>query len=99
MAYLRIELGTGWVGEEEVRYYHIPAGFDWTESDYKIFEQICLDHAESYGREYSDWCDENCCDPDSDDYWTEYVSSVTDYCCWEIIEDPDMSDGDDYGEW
>lgn len=93
--YMRVVLGTGYCGEESVEYYRLSdqTQTEPTKEDWDRYEEMALNHNESYGREYADWCDEHYVDPDLSDCWDEYVVHCTENGCIEIVEaDPEDED-------
>jgi len=92
---MRVELGTGYCGEDSVEYYKLADQnqTNITQEDWERYEEMALSHNESYGHEFADWCEENYIDPDLADCWNEYVIECCDNGCIEIVEaDPEDED-------
>lgn len=86
--YMRVELGTGYCGEDEVRYYLLrdQEQTELTETDYEMYEELAIGHNESYGHEYADYCDEYDADPETGELWDEYVCHCCECGSYEIVE-------------
>lgn len=97
--YMRVELGTGYCGEDTVEYYRLADQIQTepTNEDWEQYGEMALSHNESYGREFSDWCDDHEIDMEEDngEYWDEYVIHCAEQGCIEIVEG-DPEDEDDH---
>ena len=94
---MRVELGTGYCGEDSVQYYKLADQnqTEPTQQDWERYEEMALSHNESYGHEFADWCEEHDLDPDEDngEYWDEYAIHCAENGGIEIIEaDPEDED-------
>ena len=85
---MRVELGTGYCGEDTVEYYKLANQnqTEPTDGDYERYTEMAISHNESYGHEYADYCDENELDPEDGSYWDEYCLECCEHGCIEIIE-------------
>lgn len=99
--YLRMQLGTGYCGTDEVLYFKLK-NQDQTEltpDDYEQYSEYAVGHNESYGYDYQDWLERNVCVGDEDgEYYDEYVLNCVEAGYIEIVElDPEddnsFSDG------
>jgi len=96
--YMRVELGTGYCGEDSVQYYKLADQnqIEPTQQDWERYQEMALSHNETYGHEFADWCEEHDLDPDEDngEYWDEYCIECCEHGYIEIIE-ADSEDEDD----
>lgn len=74
--YLRMQLGTGYVGTDEVLYFKL-ADQDQTEltdDDYEQYSEYAVDHNESFGYDLQKYVEDNFEDVDEiEEYYDEYV--------------------------
>ncbi len=99
--YMRIELGTGYCGETSVEYYKLAdqTQTELTDKDWEQYQEMALDHNETYGHEFLDYCDKNDLDPDDDSYWDDYAAECSEHGYIEIVEaDPDDEDDSTFGD-
>lgn len=106
--YLRMQLGTGYCGTDEVLYFKLK-NQDQTEltpDDYEEYAQYAVAHNESFGYDLQKYVEDNYLDVDEiDEYWDEYVLDCTEHGYIEIVElDPEtneycFSDGRYHGDW
>ena len=94
--YIRIELGTGFCGETSVEYRRLEDQTKTTldKEDWDAYQELALSHAESYGRDWGWYCEDNELDPDEDiDSWDNYCIDICESGYIEIVEaDPDDED-------
>lgn len=101
--YLRMQLGTGYCGTDEVLYFKLE-NQDQTEltpDDYEQYSEYAVDHNESFGYDLQDYVEKNFEDVDDDEideYYDDYVLNCTEHGYIEIVElDPEddnsFSDG------
>ena len=93
--YMRVELGTGYCGETSIQYYKLEdqTKTGITKYDWDYLEQLAIEHNESYGRDYADYCDQRELDPEDDTYWDDYMIDCCENCYIEIVEaDPEDED-------
>lgn len=86
--YMRVELGTEYCGETSVEYYKLADQnqTELTDADWERYQEMALDHNESFGHEYSDYCDENELDPEDGESWDAYAIECCEAGGIEIVE-------------